>query len=169
TLLMTSRNLIKTKQSLDFDNIVGSNLTLWHVNHPAIVANKHQPVLLNIIDSSTELDPTGYIADIFAETPPKKTIHILVQCPPPKFIHRFLSRSVLAAPPLVDDSRPGTPLSSDLHTDIKKITDKFFAPGPIVDFIDVFVKGEGTLPMTSGSIRGLPRAWRRGFGQAPEI
>ncbi|KAF9084082.1 hypothetical protein BGX27_003926, partial [Mortierella sp. AM989] len=56
----------------------------------------------------------------------------------------------------------------DLHTDIKRITDKFFAPGPITNFLDVFVKGEGALPITSGSIRGLPRAWRRGFGKAPE-
>ncbi|KAG0247919.1 hypothetical protein BG011_000730, partial [Mortierella polycephala] len=67
--------------------------------------------------------------------------------------------------------RPATDLDevfSDLRVDIKKITDKFFAPGPIVDFLDAFVKGEGALPITSGSIRGLPRAWRRGFGKAPE-
>ncbi|KAF9969162.1 hypothetical protein BGZ65_012208, partial [Modicella reniformis] len=56
----------------------------------------------------------------------------------------------------------------DLHTDIKKITDKFFAPGPIANFLDAFVKGEGALPITSGSIHGLPRAWRRGFGKPPE-
>ncbi|KAF9371447.1 hypothetical protein BGX21_005134, partial [Mortierella sp. AD011] len=56
----------------------------------------------------------------------------------------------------------------DLHADIKKITDKFFAPGPIVDFLDAFVKGEGQLPTTTGPIRGLPRAWRRGFGIPPE-
>ncbi|KAG0346222.1 hypothetical protein BGZ54_005290, partial [Gamsiella multidivaricata] len=56
----------------------------------------------------------------------------------------------------------------DLHTNIKRITDKFFAPGPVVDFLGAFVKGEGALPITSGSIRGLPRAWRRGFGIALE-
>ncbi|KAF9096994.1 hypothetical protein BGX23_010037 [Mortierella sp. AD031] len=45
--------------------------------------------------------------------------------------------------PLSDDSRPGTPLSGDLHTDIKKITDKFFAPGSdVAKFLDAFVKGE---------------------------
>jgi hypothetical protein len=52
--------------------------------------------------------------------------------------------------------------------DIKKITDKFFAAGPIATFLHAFVKGEGSLPTTSGSIRGLPRAWRRGFGKPPE-
>lgn len=55
----------------------------------------------------------------------------------------------------------------DLHADIKRITDKFFA-GPIVHFLDAFVKGEGALPITSGSIHGLPRAWHRGFGKVSE-
>lgn len=56
----------------------------------------------------------------------------------------------------------------DLQIDVKKITDKFFAPGPITKFLDVFVRGEKKLPVTSGLIQGLPRAWRRGFGKAPE-
>lgn len=44
----------------------------------------------------------------------------------------------------------------------------FFAPGPITNFLDAFVKGEGHLPVTTGVIGGLPRAWRRGFGVASE-
>ncbi|KAF8916949.1 hypothetical protein BGZ58_005174, partial [Dissophora ornata] len=52
----------------------------------------------------------------------------------------------------------------DLHADIKKITDKFFAPGKIADFLDAFVRGEKHLEVTTGSIQGLPRAWRRQFG-----
>ncbi|KAG9319078.1 hypothetical protein KVV02_001720 [Mortierella alpina] len=56
----------------------------------------------------------------------------------------------------------------DLHVDIKKITDKFFAPGPIANFLDAFVKGEGALPVTTGPIRGLPRAWRRNYGKPSE-
>lgn len=55
----------------------------------------------------------------------------------------------------------------DLNADIKKITDKFFAPGPIADFLNAFVRGKGCLHVTTGAIRGLPRAWRRGFGKAP--
>jgi hypothetical protein len=58
-------------------------------------------------------------------------------------------------------------MQGDLHADIKTITDKFFVPGPIVDFLDAFVRGQGALPVTSGRIQGLPRAWRRGFGNAP--
>ncbi|KAI8601221.1 hypothetical protein EDD21DRAFT_415122 [Dissophora ornata] len=69
--------------------------------------------------------------------------------------------------PFLHDSRPGTPLSGDLHVNIKKIADKFFEPGSdVAKFLDAFVKGEGQLPITTGSIQGLPRAWRRGFGVA---
>ena len=56
----------------------------------------------------------------------------------------------------------------DLHVDIKKITDKFFAPGPIANFLEAFVRGEGALPVTTGPIRGLPRAWRRNYGKPSE-
>ncbi|KAI8348354.1 hypothetical protein B0O80DRAFT_462859 [Mortierella sp. GBAus27b] len=71
-----------------------------------------------------------------------------------------LSRIVLVLIPLS--------LLGDLHADIKKITDKFFAPGPIAIFVDAFVRGKGTLPVTHGPIRGLPRAWRRNVGEAPQ-
>jgi len=96
--------------------------------------------------------------------------------------------------PFPDDSRPGTPLSGkhiectsfashykfnvscsffilsgDLRVDIKKITDKFFAPGTrTTNFLNSFVRGEGSLPLTTGPIAGLPRAWRRGFGVPAE-
>ncbi|KAF9583039.1 hypothetical protein BGW38_010369 [Lunasporangiospora selenospora] len=56
----------------------------------------------------------------------------------------------------------------DLHADIKTITEKSFAPGPIASFLDGFVKGDGHLPMTEEPIRGLPRAWRCGFRIAPD-
>jgi hypothetical protein len=56
----------------------------------------------------------------------------------------------------------------DLHADIKTITDRFFAPGSIANFLDAFVKGKGHLPVTEGPIQGLLRAWRRGFGKAVE-
>ncbi|KAF9578497.1 hypothetical protein BGW38_005666, partial [Lunasporangiospora selenospora] len=39
---------------------------------------------------------------------------------------------------------------------------------PSTSFHNAFVRGDGHLPETDGPIRGLPRAWRRGFGIAPE-
>ncbi|KAG0281897.1 hypothetical protein BGZ97_009207, partial [Linnemannia gamsii] len=56
----------------------------------------------------------------------------------------------------------------DLHADIKEIANKFFAPGPVANFLAAFVRGEGDLPVTTGAIRGLPRAWRRAFGKPDE-
>jgi len=53
----------------------------------------------------------------------------------------------------------------DLNADIKSITDKFFAPGPITSFLNAFVRGEKKLPVTSGLIQGLPRAWRCTYGK----
>ncbi|KAH7055052.1 hypothetical protein BKA57DRAFT_452890 [Linnemannia elongata] len=163
------KDLIKTKKAPRFDDVAADELTLWHIDYPVVAANKHQPVLLNAINSPTELDPTDDIADVFAETPPKKTIHVLVQRPPP--VHAPVPSRALTPLPgsLSDGSRPGTPLSGDLHTDIKKITDKFFASGSgIANFLDAFVKGQGALPVTSGPLEGLPTVGRRQFGKPPE-
>lgn len=30
------------------------------------------------------------------------------------------------------------------------------------------MRGQGALPVTTGALRGLPRAWRRTFGKPPE-
>ncbi|KAG0047173.1 hypothetical protein BGZ89_005029, partial [Linnemannia elongata] len=129
------KKLIKVEQSPDFDDIAANNLTLWHVAHPVIAANKHNPILLSAIDSPTELDPTDDISDVFLEAPPKKTIHIIVKRPPP----------------------------GDLRADIKKITDRFFATGSSAsDFLDAYVRGEFKLPITTGGIKGLPKVLRRG-------
>ncbi|KAF9129862.1 hypothetical protein BGX30_013728 [Mortierella sp. GBA39] len=131
------RVLISARLEID---TLSKDITLWRVFLPIIPANKHTPIILREIDSSTELDPTEDVSDVF-EKPPKKTIHIIFQRPPP----------------------------GDLHADIKRITDKFFAPGSdIVKFLNAFVRDKVTLPVTTGPIQGLPRAWRRGFGIASE-
>ncbi|KAF9114994.1 hypothetical protein BGX30_006421, partial [Mortierella sp. GBA39] len=70
---------------------------------------------------------------------------------------------------LVSDEISDIFSEGDLRVDIKKITDKFFAPGtPHTNFLDVFVRGEGSLPVTTGPIRGLPKAWRRALGHPSE-
>ncbi|KAG0065493.1 hypothetical protein BGZ89_008264, partial [Linnemannia elongata] len=77
---------IKTKKSPEFDDIAADKLTLWRVSIQVVSANKHKPILLNEIDSPTELDPTDDLSDVFEETPPKKTIHVILQRPPPATI-----------------------------------------------------------------------------------
>ncbi|KAG0053924.1 hypothetical protein BGZ90_006089 [Linnemannia elongata] len=133
------KDLIKAKQSPAFDDITGDQLTLWRASIPD--DNQKSTLTLAALDDKTELNnPRTRLSKLFPESPDEKT-YILVQRPPP----------------------------GDLHTDIKKITDKFFAPGSdVVEFLDAFVKGEGALPITSGSICGLPRTWRRGYGKPPE-
>jgi hypothetical protein len=49
---------------------------------PSVPANKHKPIVLNEVESSTELDPTDDVSEFFDKPPPKKTIHIIVQRPP---------------------------------------------------------------------------------------
>ncbi|KAG0355130.1 hypothetical protein BGZ54_001285 [Gamsiella multidivaricata] len=138
------KKLIKAEKTNNFSDVDADQLTLWRVSIPDDDDDDDEdlPVLLDNTPAKDKkkLKATRELSDVFNENPAKRTIHIIVQRPPP----------------------------GDLHADIKRITDKFFAPGPIVAFLDAFVKGEGALPITSGPIRGLPRAWRRGFGKAPE-
>ncbi|KAG0012100.1 hypothetical protein BGZ82_002729 [Podila clonocystis] len=134
------KEAIKVKKTPKFDDIATDELTLWRVSVPVIAAEKHDAVALHALDSKEELLPTDELSDVFTETPPKKTIHIIVQRPP----------------------------QGDLHTDIKKITDKFFAPGPIAEFLVDYAKGRRHLPSTSGPLEGLPTVGRRQFGKPPE-
>ncbi|KAI8595060.1 hypothetical protein EDD21DRAFT_425759 [Dissophora ornata] len=164
--------LIKTKNPDTFNGVDAKELTLWRVsiqdddNDGDDDDDDDVPILLATLSKKKKLRPTTELSDVFKEGAPKKTIHIIVQQPSP--VHAPVpARSLTPLPgQLSDESRPGTPLSGDLRVDIKKITDKFFAPGtPVANFLDSFVRGHGALPVTEGSIRGLPRAWRRAFGK----
>ncbi|KAF9536754.1 hypothetical protein EC957_009801 [Mortierella hygrophila] len=164
------KKLIKAQKANQFSDVDADQLTLWRVAIPIIRDKSEIPCVFNNIpkEEKEKLHPADDLSDVFDEKPAKKTIHIIVQRPP--LVHAPVpSRAVTPLPgSLSDDSRPSSPLSGDLHADIKRIADKFFAPGPIANFLGTFVKGQGALPTTSGSIRGLPRAWRRGFGKPPE-
>ncbi|KAG0197469.1 hypothetical protein BGX33_000595, partial [Mortierella sp. NVP41] len=153
------KDLVKTKQAPAFDDITVDQLNLWRVVIPD--EKQSHVITIGVLENKAELsNPRMRLSKLFPESPDDNT-YIIVQRPPP-----VRARS---STPFSDESRPGTPLPGDLHTDIKTITDKFFAPGSdVAKFLDAFVKGEGALPKTSGSIRGLPRAWRRGFGKPPE-
>ncbi|KAI8348323.1 hypothetical protein B0O80DRAFT_490033 [Mortierella sp. GBAus27b] len=115
-----------------------------------------------------DFGPATRLSKGFPEGPPEETVHIIV-LRPPQVRAPVPSRALTPLPGSLSDSyRPDIPLSGDLHADIKRITDKFFAPGPIANFLDAFVRGKGTLPVTHGPIRGLSRAWRRNMGEAPQ-
>ncbi|KAF9295177.1 hypothetical protein BGZ74_010945, partial [Mortierella antarctica] len=77
------KSLIKAGQSPIFDDITAESLTLWRVSIPVVPANKHKPIVLSEIDSSTELGPTDDISDAFGDQLPKNTIHIVIRQPSP--------------------------------------------------------------------------------------
>ncbi|KAG0365754.1 hypothetical protein BGX24_003978 [Mortierella sp. AD032] len=102
------KNLLKTALTPQFDDLPAKDLTLWRVSIPLAPKKDRKDISLGDVPLKEELDETDDLSDVFPDKLPKKTIHIIVQRPPP----------------------------GDLHADIKRITDKFFAPGPIVDFLD---------------------------------
>ncbi|KAK3815348.1 MAG: hypothetical protein J3Q66DRAFT_344412, partial [Benniella sp.] len=57
------------------------------------------------------------------------------------------------------------PQTGDFRAGIKRITDEFFAPGSdVTTFLEDFVRGLKNLPLTTGSVSGLPRVWLRKNG-----
>ncbi|KAG0342522.1 hypothetical protein BG000_003878 [Podila horticola] len=76
------RKLIRAEKPNDFSDVDADQLTLWRASIPVVPPNRHKLIVLNEIESATELYPTEDLSDVFQETPPKKTIHIIVQRPP---------------------------------------------------------------------------------------
>ncbi|KAF9119198.1 hypothetical protein BGX30_004017 [Mortierella sp. GBA39] len=153
------KNLIKTKKAPRFDDVAADELTLWRVSIPDDDDDDQLVLLDKKVSEKKQLKATTKLFKVFGTVAPEDTIHIIVQRPPP--VHApdapVPARASTPLPGyLSDGSRPGTSLS-----------DKFFAPGPIANFLDAFVNGGGVLPIISGSIRihGLPRAWHQGFGK----
>ena len=74
------KDLIKEKKSNTFADIDANLLMLYHVEIAA-----GEDMLKKVEDEMskkpTTLDPTMEIADVFSETPRKRTVHILVQPP----------------------------------------------------------------------------------------
>ncbi|KAF9167590.1 hypothetical protein DFQ26_003933 [Actinomortierella ambigua] len=111
------KKLIKAEKAISFSDIDADELTLWRVSIPASEDDDETSILIdNIIsDHKKKLNPLTRLTKVFPEELPEETIHIIVQRPP----------------------------LGDPHTDIKMITDEFFAPGSDVTmFLDRFVRGQ---------------------------
>ncbi|KAG0308834.1 hypothetical protein BGZ98_006615 [Dissophora globulifera] len=74
------KELIKAKKPVEFKDVDADKLCLWRVSIPVNTSTRHSAIFLNSLDSKEELLPTDELSEIFTETPPKKTIHIIVQC-----------------------------------------------------------------------------------------
>ncbi|KAG0347172.1 hypothetical protein BG004_008328, partial [Podila humilis] len=77
------KKAIKAQKTIDFSDVDADKLTLWLGSIPIPPPKEQKPIFLDEAESPTELGPSDDISDVFVETPPKKTIHIIVQRPPP--------------------------------------------------------------------------------------
>ncbi|KAG0247620.1 hypothetical protein BG011_001171, partial [Mortierella polycephala] len=76
---------IKAKIPDTFNGVDAKDLTLWRVSILITRDNSEIPILFNNIakEEKEKLHPADDLSDIFDERPPKKTIHVIVQRPPP--------------------------------------------------------------------------------------
>ncbi|KAF9929835.1 hypothetical protein BGZ75_001334, partial [Mortierella antarctica] len=78
------KEIIKAKMTPRFDDVAAKELTLWRVSIPLLDdAGDELLICLETLTDKKMLRPATDLADVFQKTPPKKTIHILVQRPPP--------------------------------------------------------------------------------------
>ncbi|KAF9313860.1 hypothetical protein BGZ91_006145 [Linnemannia elongata] len=71
------KNLIKTKQSPDFDDIIAKNLALWRVSIPD--DDDDLPILLDSVSGKKKLKATTKLSKVFDAELPEDTIHIVVE------------------------------------------------------------------------------------------
>ncbi|KAF9079916.1 hypothetical protein BGX23_002984, partial [Mortierella sp. AD031] len=124
------KDLIKIKQSPDFDDIVANNLTLWRVSISD--DNLSSAITADSLDDKTELNnPRTRLSKLFPESPDDNT-YIIVQRPPQVQVHAPVPAR--ASTPLPDhlsnEPRPGSPLSTlDVGiTDVIKEIQRSFHP-----------------------------------------
>ena len=75
------KDLIKAKKTNSFHDVDANELTLWSVS---ISDEEERTVLLDNFPERMKLKATHDISETFTEEPPKKTIHIIVERPPPQ-------------------------------------------------------------------------------------
>ncbi|KAF9322726.1 hypothetical protein BG006_002104, partial [Podila minutissima] len=75
------KKAIKDDNAIAFADVDAKMLTLWRVSIPVLPKKERKNISLVNVPSKEELDETDDVSDVFKETPPKKTIHIIVQRP----------------------------------------------------------------------------------------
>lgn len=77
------KELIQAKKRDDFPSIGADKLTLYRVNATGSTLNERRDAVAQAeLTNDCELDPVEYLVDIYPKSPPKKTIHVVVQLPP---------------------------------------------------------------------------------------
>ncbi|KAG0041779.1 hypothetical protein BGZ83_001320 [Gryganskiella cystojenkinii] len=82
------KKAIKDEKTPRFDDVAADELILWRVSIPVLPKKDRKEISLAAVPSKEELDETDEINDVFEQTLPKKTIHIIVQRPLPALKRR---------------------------------------------------------------------------------
>ncbi|KAF9198247.1 hypothetical protein BGZ49_001001 [Haplosporangium sp. Z 27] len=158
-------------QGPDQDDITVDQLILWCVSIPD--DDDEIFMLPDNVPEKKKLKATAKLSKVFDSAILEDTIHIIVQRL--ALVHASVPTRALTPVSIhaLDDSCPGTSLSGtfgDLSADIKKIADKFFAPGFSASiFLDSYVRGERILPVTTTGIKRLPKVLRRGIVDMDQV
>jgi hypothetical protein len=75
------KDLIKAKNTIDFNDVDANKLILWRVS-VAITDDDEVPILLDSLDEKKKLGSATRLSKVFPEEPPEETVHIIVQRPP---------------------------------------------------------------------------------------
>ncbi|KAF9342922.1 hypothetical protein BGX34_007477, partial [Mortierella sp. NVP85] len=80
------KKLIKTENPDTFIGVDAKDLTLWKVAIPDDDNDDEAPILLEAVSTKDKkkLRVTRELSEVFADKPPKSTIHIIVQQRPPR-------------------------------------------------------------------------------------
>ncbi|KAG0283022.1 hypothetical protein BGZ96_012608 [Linnemannia gamsii] len=124
------KKAIKLKNPETFIRVDVKDLTIWKVSIPVLPMNDRQDISLSDIPTKDKLHEMDGLVDVFRETPPKETIHIIVQRPP--------------------QDEKWREFGSDIE-------DEFFAPASVgYTSLGQFVKDGANIPTTRGALSGLP-------------
>ncbi|KAG0213676.1 hypothetical protein BGX28_003830 [Mortierella sp. GBA30] len=74
--------LIKSKKAIQFGDVDAEQLILWSVSIPMTEDEEDSTVSLDALMEKKKLHPASDLSDVPANTPPAKTISIVVQRPP---------------------------------------------------------------------------------------
>lgn len=75
------KGAITAKTTPMFDDIATNELTLWRVSVKD-GSDDDLPIVFETLSEKTKLRATSELSEVFEGTPPKKTIHIIIQRPP---------------------------------------------------------------------------------------
>ncbi|KAK3810222.1 MAG: hypothetical protein J3Q66DRAFT_64670 [Benniella sp.] len=138
------------KKTPRFDDVAADELALWRVSFPVAPKKERKEISQADVLSKEELDEM-FPMSCQINHPRKQSTSSSALL---KFMDLSLFEFLLHSLAICRMNLVLTRHFLATSMPIRKIMDRFFVPGPIANFLDAFVKGEGLLPATSGLIAG---------------